>query len=406
MPQLNLGNSQKLLERALKVIPTGTQTFSKSTYLYSKDNSPLFIDRAKGSHVWDIDGNEYVDFVSGLCPIILGYHDEDVDNAVIEQMMKGTIFSLPSPLEIEVSEMICDMVPCAEMVRFGKNGSDATSGAVRLARAFTGRDHVITCKGHYHGWCDWSNGITGRNLGVPSAVRQLSHQFKYNDIESLERLFDEFPNQVACVIMEPMTDEWPAYGFLDLVKEVCHKNNALFILDEIITGFRFAVGGAQEEFKIVPDLACMGKAMANGYPLSAIAGQKEFMKWFEKIHFSFTFGGECLSLAAAKVTLRKIKELNVPQHIWKLGKMIKDHLQGNQKGHPSRILWNFKNDEFKQALIKESIEHGFLMIGFHNLNYSHTAEEIEKLLSFYDEFLSTHSQDSTSRTEMPRFEIR
>ncbi|MBW1735929.1 MAG: aminotransferase class III-fold pyridoxal phosphate-dependent enzyme, partial [Deltaproteobacteria bacterium] len=250
--------SKEFLTRAEKVIPLASQTFSKSHIQYP-EASPYFLVRGKGSRVWDVDGNEYIDFVNGLLPVILGYCDPDVDKAVMEQMKKGVTFSLASPLECELAEMLVDLIPCAEMVRFGKSGSDATAGAVRVARAYTGRERVAVCG--YHGWQDWYIGSTVRNKGVPECVRRLTHSFTYNDLSSLERLFDQYPGEIAVVILEPMNVEDPAPRFLEGVKEVTHKHGAILVFDEIITGFRYALGGAQELFGVVPDLAAVGKSM-------------------------------------------------------------------------------------------------------------------------------------------------
>ena len=260
------------------------------------------------------------------------------------------------------------MVPCAEMVRFGKNGSDTTTGAIRLARAFTGRDHIAMCG--YHGWHDWSNGVSGRNLGVPQAVKDLTHVFRYNDIDTLYNLFLDRPGQYAAVIMEPMNREFPEDGFLHKVQELAHANGALFILDETITGFRFSVGGAQEYFDITPDIATFGKAIANGYPLSAIAGREEVMQTMNNIHFSFTNAGECLSLAAAKETLRKIKELNVPKYLAELGADVPG------AGHP---CWRHLNISDKTLFMQEMHRMGLLCLGTVNLSYAHNSEHIVKL---------------------------
>ena len=368
--------SESLLDRALKVIPNGTQTFSKSHTCYPRGVSPFYADKASGAHLVDVDGNGYIDFTSGLTAIILGYNDADITAAITEQaLFSGVIFSLPHKLEIEVSEMLVDMIPCAEMVRFGKNGSDTTTGAVRLARAYTGRDHVLMCG--YHGWHDWSMANTPRNLGIPQAVKDLTHIFKYNDIQGLERLFDERPNQYACVIMEPMNREFPQDNFLQKCRDLAHKNNALFILDETITGFRFAVGGAQEYFGVTPDIATFGKAIANGYSLSAVVGKREYMEYFNKVHFSFTNAGECLSLAAAKACLTKIKELNVPKYLRELGKDIPG------SGHPA---WRHIDISNKTLFMQEMHKRGLLCLGTVNLNYSHTEEDVAKLIQALGEW--------------------
>jgi glutamate-1-semialdehyde 2,1-aminomutase len=410
---LALNKSLALYNRAMEIIPTGTQTFSKGRFCYPS-GMPRYIERGKGSHVWDVDGNEYIDFVAGLCPIILGYCDPDVDNAVREQMDKGVIFSLPHSLEVEVSELLCEVIPCAEMVRFGKNGSDATSGAIRLARAYTGRDHIAQYG--YHGWQDWCNGITQRNAGVPSVIRELTHPFEYNNIDSLHAIFKQYPNQVACVIMEPMSLEWPKTGFLEAVKELSHKNGAVLIFDEMITGFRMALGGAQEYFGVVPDLACFGKAIANGYPLSAIVGKADIMNYFDRVHFSFTNGGECLSLAAAKATIEKLRTDSLLIDIGMSGLKIENGiLDLNDKneycfhvlGYPSRTQIQFPSDDKKWLFMQLCAERGILTMGVHNMMYAHSDEDIKKLLSVYDEvFPMLDKMEFTGEPPISNFRIR
>jgi glutamate-1-semialdehyde 2,1-aminomutase len=392
--------SQKMLERALETIPLGTQTFSKSRTHYPSGVSPHFIKRGEGSHVWDVDGNEYIDFINALAAITLGYNDPDVNNAVKAQLEDGTIFSLPHELEILVAEKIVEMVPCAEMVRFGKNGSDATAGAIRLARAYTKRDHVAVCG--YHGWQDWYIGTTSRNLGVPEAVSGLTHKFKYNDLGSLEKLFKKFPDQIAAVILEPMNIAEPEEGFLEGVKDLANRKGALLIFDEMITGFRYANGGAQEYFGVIPDLATFGKGLANGYPVSAIAGRREVMRLMEEIFFSFTFGGETLSLTAALATMAKLQNEPVIETLWRQGKkvadgaglLIKKHELEGVLSTGGKDCWSFlvfqDTDDYSQWEIKtlflqELFTRGILFIGTHNMSYAHTDEDIARLLGVYDE---------------------
>lgn len=391
--------SEEFLARAQRVIPLGSQTFSKSKTQYPHGVSPFFITRGEGSRVWDLDGNEYIDYVSSLASITLGYQDADVTAAVQAQLMSGVIFSLPHPIETEVAEMICDMVPCAEMVRFGKNGSDATAGAIRLSRAYTQRDHVAVCG--YHGWQDWYIGTTARHRGVPEAVRDLSHTFAFNDIASLQGVFDRHPGQVAAVILEPMNVTLPAAGFLEAVRDLTHQHGALLVFDETITGFRFANGGAQELFGVTPDLATFGKGLANGYPVSAIAGRREVMQLMEEIFFSFTFGGETLSLAAAKATLTKLLNEPVVQTISERGTRLAAALQAllqhhglqdiaSVSGHPSWTFLTWRDTpaanvfEFKTLVLQEMIERGILTLGTHNLSYAHTDADIDALLAAYD----------------------
>lgn len=391
--------SKELLEKTLRHIPLGSQTFSKSHIQYP-ELAPHFLVRGKGSHVWDADGNEYVDFVNGLLPVILGYCDPDVDRAVTEQLHKGVSFSLASPLEGELAEILTEIIPCAEMVRFGKNGSDATTGAVRVARAFTGRDRVAVCG--YHGWQDWYIGATARSKGVPEAVRRLTHPFKYNDLASLQTLFDEYPGQFAAVIMEPMDAEEPAPGFLAGVKDLTHRSGAVLIFDEIITGFRFALGGAQELFGVTPDLAAIGKSMANGFPISAVVGKRELMKEMEEVFFSFTFGGETISLAAALATVKKMRREPVLPALWKEGEKVKSgvleaisrHGLGQVFSVAGKPPWSLlmtadhataTSWEIKSVFKQEMLLRGILISASHNMSYAHSPKEVGLLLTAYDE---------------------
>ncbi|MQF70517.1 aminotransferase class III-fold pyridoxal phosphate-dependent enzyme [SAR202 cluster bacterium AD-812-D07_MRT_10900m] len=312
-----MSRSEELVERARRVIPGISQTFSKNPNQYVRNVTPSYIERGVGGHIWDADGNEYIDYPLSLGPIILGHGDPDVQTAVRDQLEDGTIFSLPHRLEVEVSELLCEVIPCAEMVRFGKNGSDATSAAVRAARSFTRRDRVAVCG--YHGWQDWYIGSTTRDSGVPAAVAALTHTFTYNDLASLEQLFHDHPSEIACVIMEPVGLEAPQDDFLDRVAEITRSNGALLIFDEVISGFRIALGGAQEYFGVTPDIGCFAKAMANGYPVSAVTGRGDVMKQFEQVFFSGTFGGETLSLAAAKATITKMQNEPVIERLWEVG---------------------------------------------------------------------------------------
>ncbi|NCC20889.1 MAG: aminotransferase class III-fold pyridoxal phosphate-dependent enzyme [Alphaproteobacteria bacterium] len=394
--------SEELLARAEKTIPLGSQTFSKSRTQFPYGISPYFIERGEGGHVFDVDGNEYVDFINGLAAVTLGYNDPDVTAAVRDQLENGVIFSLAHPIEMQVAEKVVEMVPCAEKVRFGKNGSDATAGAVRLARAYTGRDHVLACG--YHGWQDWYIGATPRHKGVPQAVRDMTHMFPYDDLGALDKLLRDHNDEVAAIILEPMNVREPSEGYLQGVKELAHRHGALLIFDEIVTGFRLANGGAQEYFGVTPDLATFGKGLANGYPVSAIAGRADLMDLFEEVYFSFTFGGETLSLAAALATMTKLQREPVVETMARRGKRLNDAVRsliaenGLQEwlsvtGHPA---WSFlqakdhkKYDSFviKTFFLQEMMEGGILTLGSHLLSYAHTEKDIDRFISVYGSFL-------------------
>ena len=390
------------LRRAEALIPGASQTFSKGPNQFVRGASPLFLERGEGARVWDMDGNEYLDFTMALCAVSLGYADPDVNAAVARQLERGVLFTLAHPLEAEVAEQLCRLIPCAEMVRFGKNGSDATSGAVRLARAFTGRD-VIAAFG-YHGWQDWSIGTTTRNAGVPKAVRELTCTFTYNRIETLERIFDEHPGQVAAVIMEPVGIEPPRSGFLESVRELCSRRGALLIFDEIVTGFRLALGGAQEHFGVLPDLACFGKGMSNGFPLSALVGRRDIMRMLEEVFFSFTAGGEAASLAACLATLSKLERCAAVPQLWRQGERICEHANRTAAaagvadaircvGLGPRTVMTFTCDDgepwwsLKSLFQQECVKRGLLFTGAHNMALAHDDLAVKTACEVYDEVL-------------------
>ncbi|MDY8138674.1 aspartate aminotransferase family protein [Aquimarina sp. 2201CG5-10] len=396
--------SEEFLKRAEKTVPLGSQTFSKSKTQLPIGISPFFAERGHGAYMWDVDGNKYIDFVNSLAAITLGYNNEKVNNSVSKQLEKGTIFSLANELEFMVAEKICEMVPCAERVRFGKNGSDATSGAIRIARAYTKKDYVLVCG--YHGWQDWYIGSTTRNQGVPVATQDLTHKFVYNDIHSLEEKIEELKGNIAAVILEPVNISPPKDNFLKKVKELTHKEGAVLIFDETVTGFRYANGGAQEFFGVTPDLATFGKGLANGYPLSAVAGKKEIMSLMEDVFFSFTFGGETLSLAAAYTTLNILQTEPVIDSIFKVGEYLIDNLNKlitnysledivSVQGYP---CWSFlvikstnwaTTEELKTLFMQIMFEQGIFALGTHNLSYSHTKEDIDQLMNAYTIFFDT-----------------
>jgi len=385
-----------LWERAISVIPTGTQLLAKGPTQNVDGVAPKFLQRGKGTRVWDADGNEFLDFTMGVGPVSLGYAYEPVDAAIRAQLQDGIIFSLPHPLEVEVSELVAEVIPSAESVRFTKTGAEATSAAVRVARAHTGREKILSCG--YHGWHDWYIGVLPRKAGVPQGVQDLINTFPYNDIDALAAALDD---DVAAVIMEPMAFDWPTDGFLDKVKELTHDNGSLLIFDEIWTGFRWAIGGAQQYFGVTPDLATFSKSCANGMPIGLVTGRRDVMNVLEEDVFFFsTFGGEALTLAATKATIEIIRDENVPAHMHRLGQRISDgvaEIAGRNgigdiaatKGHPARTLSIF-GDKGGDPLLQKSlvqqtlIRRGILWGGFHNLSYSHSDEDVDYLLDAYE----------------------
>lgn len=411
--------SEAHLLRAELVIPIGSQTFSKSRTQYPVGISPLYINKARGCHVWDIDGNKYIDLVSSLAAVTIGYSDSRINNAVRKQLRKGVTFSLPGTLEAEVAELICELVPSAEMVRFGKNGTDATSAAVRLARAYTGRDHIAVCG--YHGWQDWYIGATTRNKGVPSVVSNLTHTFTYNDIESFKVIIEKFPD-IACVVMEPMNSIFPEPGFLEEIRHITRMRGIVLVFDETITGFRFSNGGAQELFNITPDISTFGKGIANGFPLSAVVGKREIMMEMEEIFFSGTFGGELLSLAVARSVLLQIKSENVVSRLSEIGNEIISLVEPiitelelsdilNFSGHNSWkfLQWRGNNeydaDTIRTLFMQLSFQHGLLLLNTHNVSLAH-GRYIKSIFDKYEAILHELSLAIRSKNVMEKLVVQ
>jgi len=414
----NISRSNAIYSRAKQVIPGGSQTFSKGVSQFVNGFSPKYLERGKGAYAWDVDGNRYLDYVMGCHPLILGYSDPDVNAAVIEQLDRGSTFSLMNELEVEVSEKLVEVVPCAEMVRFGKNGADANSAGLRIARAITGRDHVAYCG--YHGWHDWFIANTDLNSGIPEFNRQLAHSFEYNNLDSIERIFDSYPKQIALVILEPLTVFPPKcfasgekceefhysrpceHNFLLQVQEVAKHHGALLMFDEVITGFRYALGGAQELTGVVPDLASFAKGISNGVPLSAIVGKKEYMESLQNTFFSFTYGGDCIGLAAANACIPKLVKEQVPTHLRRVGEALRDGLNtifedhqvsdfASAIGYPQRSIITLSGNgsydplEIKSFFQQELIRRGILWAGYHALSFAHKDHEIAVTLEAFDE---------------------
>jgi len=394
----SIKKSDEYYKVALDLIPAQTQTLAKGTGQNIKGVAPKYLKRGKGSHVWDVDGNEYIDYTMGVGPLSLGYAYDKVDKAIKEQLKDGITFSLTHPLEVEVAELIHQVVPNAESIRYSKGGADVVSGAVRLSRAYTGRKKVLCCG--YHGWHDWYISVTDRNKGIPQEIQDMTFTFNYNDIQSV---IDSIDTDTACVVLEPYVFEEPKDNFLQKLRDVCTKNGTLLIFDEMWTGFRIAVGGAQEYFGVNADLACFSKAVANGMPISILTGKKEIMKLLEKDVFFFnTFGGEALSLAAVIATVKEIKDKNVPAYLAKQGKKLKDGYNQIAKelempytkciGYECRSLMTFDASagnplEMKSLVQQEMIKRGILWGGFHNMSFSHSDKDVEYTLKAYKDVL-------------------
>ncbi|MDQ7817740.1 MAG: aminotransferase class III-fold pyridoxal phosphate-dependent enzyme [Melioribacteraceae bacterium] len=399
----SIEKSNELYNRALGLIPSVTQTLAKGPTQWINGVAPKYLVKGKGSHVWDVDGNEYIDYMMGVGPLSLGYAYPKVDEAIRKQLEDGITFSMMHPLEVEVAEMIRDIIPNAEAIRYSKTGADVTSAAVRLSRAYTGKNKILCCG--YHGWHDWYIAVTARNLGIPEEVKSFSFTFNYNDIESVKNSIED---DVAAVILEPVVFQEPKDDFLHKLADLCKEKGIVLIFDEMWTGFRMAIGGAQEYFGITPDLATYSKAVANGMPISILTGKKEIMQLAdEDIFFYTTFGGEALSLAAVKATIEELRDKNVPKFLNEQGAKLKNGFNSiAQKlgmDYTKAIGYNWRSmaafDEKagdpllqKSLMQQEMIKRGVLWQGFHNMCFSHSDADGEYTLQALEESLNVLRQ--------------
>lgn len=393
--------SHALAARAARLIPGGAHTYSKGADQFP-ESSPGFLVRGDGCRVWDVDGNEFLDWGMGLRSVVLGYGYPRVLDAVRAQLECGPNFTRPAPIETELAELIADIVPAAEMIKFAKNGSDVTSAAVRLARAFTGRDRVALCKDNpFFSFGDWFIGSTPVDAGVPSAVADLSLTFRYNDIESLSALFAEHPDGIACVVLEPVSTEAPQEGFLGQVRDLAHANGALVIFDETISGFRWDLRGAQHLFGVTPDLCTFGKAIGNGFSVSVLVGRRDVLELGGLEHdrprvflLSATHGAETHALAAAHATISELRDQDVVSHLWRIGALLQDGLNAaasdvglagyvSCEGYPCSpfIVCRDADKEaslpFRTLFLQETIARDVL-IPYISVSYAHTEAEVAR----------------------------
>jgi glutamate-1-semialdehyde aminotransferase len=388
--------SIKWLETAKRIIPTASQTYSKSYKYFSEGAGPAFLEKGKGSYVWDIDGNKYIDFVCGLGAITLGYNNREINKAIKKQLKKGISFSQSNILEVKLAKKLIDIIPCAEMVKFVKNGSDATTATIRLARAYTKKE-VVACCG-YHGYHDWYIGTTENDWGVPSAVKKLTKTFKYNDIVSLKKVFDKNKDKVAAIILEPCQNKGPEKDFLEEVKKITHENGAVLIFDEVVSGFRNSISGAQGYYNVIPDLSSFGKGMGNGLAISAIVGKREIMSLIDEGAFvSSTFGGETLALAGALKTIEILERPKSFEHLFKLGNMWIDKvIKLIENKRLNKIVEIYGISPHCGVMFKDRgslssydllsiyqeilIENGILSLGVNNFCLAHSEEDVRKFI--------------------------
>jgi glutamate-1-semialdehyde aminotransferase len=312
--------SRELWERSCRSIVGGGQAHKRPVDIM-KLGGPSFIARARGARFWDVDGNEYLDYLLGYGPIVLGHSDPAVNEAVRRQMEDGTVYSVEHPLEIDLAEMLIELIPCAEMVMYFVGGSSATMGAIRCARAHTGREKIVRCG--YHGWLDW---CVPDMPGVPRFNKEVSLAVRYNDLSALRKMLEDNHGQIAGVLIESVQDDGPSQDYFPGVRQLCDEHGAVFILDEIKTGFRFGLGGAGPRFNARPDLATFGKAMCNGYPAAVVVGKRSVLEKRTDTHMAATFHGDLLSVVATITTIRVMQERDGIGRFWRLGRRLIDGL--------------------------------------------------------------------------------
>ncbi|WLS11364.1 glutamate-1-semialdehyde 2,1-aminomutase (plasmid) [Shinella sumterensis] len=407
-------NSDRLRQHAHRLIPGGAHTYAKGDDQYPV-LSPGFIVSGYGCHVWDVDGNAYIEYGMGNRAVGLGHAYRHVVEAVARQLEFGCNFTRPASIEVECASTFLQMVPGADMVKFCKDGSDATSAAVRLARAATGRDLIARCRDHpFFSTDDWFIGTTEMNAGIPEAVRDLTLGFRYNDLDDARDLFARHPGRIAALILEASRGDDPAEGYLQDLQALCHANGALLILDEMITGFRWARGGAQEYYGLRPDLSCFGKALGNGFAISALAGKREFMalggiEQTEKPRvflLSTTHGAETHAMAAAIATMHVYAQEPVIPHLRSQGTRLKAGIEQavarhglagfvGVTGHPACLSYVTKDGSgtpsqaFRTLLLQETIRRGVLAPSL-VVSYTHGNDEIDQTIEAFDGALGVY----------------
>jgi glutamate-1-semialdehyde 2,1-aminomutase len=411
--RMNFEKSKALQQKSHMLIPGGSHTYAKGDDQYP-ELAPAFLVRGKGCHVWDVDGNEFIEYGMGLRAVTLGHAYEPVVAAAHKQMLSGINFTRPAPIEVECAEKLLSLISGGEMVKFAKNGSDVTTAAVKLARAFTGRDRVAVCAEHpFFSVDDWFIGSTPMAAGIPEVVRKLTVKFRYNDLKSIQALFDAYPGEIACLVMEPEKEEPPAHNFLSEVRRLCHEHGALLILDQLITGFRFNLAGAEKEYGVTPDLCTFGKGLGNGFAISALVGKREIMELGGLTHnkervflLSTTFGAEGHALGAALEVMNIYEREPVIDHLYRQGQKLIDGIQGlvaelhvdghfGTMGRPCNLVYFTRDREkkpsqvFRTLFLQETIKRGLIMPSL-VVSYSHTDEDIRRTVERIGEALHVY----------------
>jgi 3-aminobutanoyl-CoA transaminase len=403
---LSQAKSEAMYEEAKKLVPGGVLGIRRP-YNFVPGEYPIFIESGKGGRITDQDGNSYLDLLCSYGPIILGHRESEVDEAVVEQIRdRGFCFNLAQEWQNKLAAKLCQLIPSAENVCLVKTGSDATTAAIRIARAFTERTKVFRCG--YHGWHDWCVEVKG---GIPAKTYEDVHEFHYNQLEELEQLFKDHPGQAACVIITPVGHplahpiQEPKSGFLEGVQKLCKDNGSILIFDEIRTGFRVALGGAQQRYGVTPDMTVIGKAMGNGYPISAVCGRKDILSVTEgKVFLSSTFFPNSLEMVAALKTIEIMERENVIDTIWRRGEVLLKGLQQavDESGMAAQVsgiapmpFLTFdadKTGDYKRkrtAFYTQMIRRGVFLAPYHHgyICWRHSDEDIQAIICAASESL-------------------
>jgi glutamate-1-semialdehyde aminotransferase len=406
----------QLWNKAKKIIPGGTQLLSKRSEMFLPEQWPSYFKKAKEVEVWDLDGNKFIDMsIMGVGACILGYADPDVNRAVKKVIDESSMCTLNSPEEVELAELLLKLHPWAEQVRYARSGGEAMAIAVRIGRAYTRKDKLAFCG--YHGWHDWylsANLADKKNLdgqllpglkplGVPRSLKGTAIPFHYNKIEELKEIIKN--NDIGVIVMEPVREHEPKNNFLKKIREIADDIRAILIFDEITSGFRMNIGGIHMLYKVYPDIAVLGKAMSNGYPIAAVIGKGKVMDAAQKTFISSTYWTERIGPAAAIATIKKMQKYNVPRHLIKIGNLIGERWQKLAKKHnlkievfniPSLITFKFDYGEDSQALHtlfnQEMLKHGFLTSKSVYVSWAHKENHVKKYLENVDEVFELISE--------------
>jgi glutamate-1-semialdehyde 2,1-aminomutase len=406
-----MGKSQNLyMKKGKNLIPGGTQLLSKRPEMFLPGLWPAYYEKAKGCEIWDLDGNSYIDMsYMGIGSCVLGYADEDVDEAVKMAIDKGSMTTLNCLEEIELAEVLCEIHPWAEMVRYARTGGEAMAIAVRIARAKTGKDLILFCG--YHGWHDWylaanladDKALDGHLLsglepkGVPRALKGTAIPFGYNETKQFLSLIDKYKGEIAAVVMEPIRNYYPKDDFLKVIRETAQKRGISLIFDEVSSGWRLNLGGAHLSLGVEPDVAVFAKAISNGYPMAAVIGRAEVMNVAQDTFISSTYWTERIGPVAALATLRKLKEHQVPKHLLKVGREVQKGWKSLARKHRlsitvsgiyplSHFSFEYENPMVLKTLFTQlMLEKGYLATTAFYASYAHREKHIQKYLEAVDE---------------------